>query len=242
MKDPFPIAPPEALVSLVKPLADSLSLPTLALHAHEVLFAFFLYTFVDVVVSPIISKALFPQTYNKLNRRSRINWDVHVVSFFQAVLISVLSLWVIFCDEERKETRPRERWESRIYEYSGAGGMLQSFALGYFMWDFIMCSWHIEIFGLGMLAHAISAFSVFALGYVSHIVKVKLSSDTKHLPEAVHLLLRASLSPLRAQLSLLEYPLVLRQARIDRLHLPGRQRRVSYGYLLRLSYHLGQHQ
>ncbi|EME45908.1 hypothetical protein DOTSEDRAFT_70058 [Dothistroma septosporum NZE10] len=165
MKDPFPIAPPKALIELVKPIADPLGLPSLALHAHEVLFAFGLYIFIDTVVSPVLSSRLVPDTYNKLNKRTRLNWDVHVVSFFQSVLISALSLYVIFYDEERASLRPRGRWEERIWEYTGVSGLCQSFALGYFMWDFYKCAWHLDIFGWGMLAHAISAFSVFALGY-----------------------------------------------------------------------------
>jgi len=165
MKDPFPIPPPEWLVEASQPLANFLSMPTLALHMHEILFAFALYTFLFVVVSPIFSRAVWPQTYANLNRRTLVNWDVHIVSFFQSVFISALSLWVIFADEERKSIRPKNMWEQRIWEYTGAGGMVQSFALGYFTWDFIMCSYYINIFGVGMLAHAISALSVFALGY-----------------------------------------------------------------------------
>ncbi|CAK1357454.1 putative TLC domain-containing protein [Cercospora beticola] len=165
MKDPFPLPPPEWLVAAVKPFADALSLPTLALHAHEVIFAFFLYTIIGSVVSPIISSRLVPQRYKALNKRTRINWDVHVVSFFQSVLICVLSLYVIFYDEERIAVRPRELWENRIWEYTGLSGLCQSFALGYFLWDLIMCTYYVDIFGVGMLAHAISAVSVFALGY-----------------------------------------------------------------------------
>jgi hypothetical protein len=167
MKDPFPIAPPEALINISQPLATALSLPTLPLHVHEVLFAFAFYNFINIVLSPILSRTFFPTTYASLNRRTKINWDVHVVSLFQSVIICAMSLYVMWFDEERKQSRPWEMWEQRIWEYSGLSGLLQSFALGYFLWDFIMCTWHLDIFGWGMLAHAISALSVFALGYVS---------------------------------------------------------------------------
>lgn len=166
MIDPFPIAPPRALLELVQPVAESLGLPTLGLHFHEVLFAFGLYTIVGSVVSPAISPRICPNVYPKLNKRTRLSWDVHVVSLVQSILISVLSLYSIFCDEERKELRLRANWEARVWEYTGMGGLLQSFALGYFVWDLIMCAMHVDIFGWGMLAHAVSAVSVFALGYV----------------------------------------------------------------------------
>lgn len=169
MRDPFPIAPPQALVSAVKPLADALSLTTLPLHAHEVLFAFSLYVFVFVVISPIVSRRLCGEYYTRLNRRTKISWDVHVVSFVQSIVICTISLYIILCDEERKTWRAGDKWEERIWGYSGMTGLGQSFALGYFMWDLLMCSWHVRIFGWGMLAHAVSAVSVFVLGYVSHI-------------------------------------------------------------------------
>ena len=166
MRDPFPIPPPEPLVRVVKPLADALSLSTLPLHAHEVLFALGLYTFTCTVVSPWISNIFYPQRYKALNHRTKVSWDVHVVSFVQSCIICSLSLYIILFDEDRKTWRGADAWEKRIWGYSGATGLCQSFALGYFLWDLIMCTWRVDIFGWGMLAHAVSAVSVFALGYV----------------------------------------------------------------------------
>ncbi|KAK5130089.1 hypothetical protein LTR08_002477 [Meristemomyces frigidus] len=165
MRDPFPLAPPQFLVAAVKPYADALALYTLPLHFHEVLFAFALYTFINTVVSPRLSTALCGQRYRSLNARTKTNWDVHVVSFFQSLIITSLSTYIILFDEERKTWRESGRWEQRIWGYSGMSGLCQSFALGYFMWDLFMCSYHVKIFGWGMLAHAISATSVFILGY-----------------------------------------------------------------------------
>ena len=165
MKDPFPIPPPQWLASAVKPFADYFSLATLPLHGHEVIFAFCLYTFIAKVVSPLLSNT-FTSRYKNLNKRTRINWDVHVVSFFQSLIICALSLYIIIFDEERKTWRESGRWEERIWGYSGMTGLCQSFALGYFLWDLYMCSVYVHIFGWGMLAHAISAVSVFSLGYV----------------------------------------------------------------------------
>lgn len=166
MIDPFPIPPPEWLVAASKPWADKLNLHSLPLHVHEVLFAVAVYTFTQRVVSPAISTYLCPKTYPRLSRRTKINWDVHVVSFVQACLINGLSLWVIWFDEERKVWRDNAYWHNRIWSYQGSGGLCQSFALGYFLWDLVMCSTHTDIFGVGMLAHAVSAVAVFGLGYV----------------------------------------------------------------------------
>lgn len=166
MLDPFPIPPPPFLVNLLKPLADKLNLHTLPLHAHEVLFALALYTFTCNVLSPFLCARIFRKTYPRLSRRSQLNFDVHIVSFLQACIINGLSLWIIWFDEDRKSWRPREHWQERIWGYYGSGGLCQSFALGYFLWDLCMCTLHIDIFGYGMLAHAISAVTVFGVGYV----------------------------------------------------------------------------
>ena len=167
MLDPFP-PPPAFLVRAVKPLADALHLYTLPLHFHEIVFAALFYYSISHYISPFVS-ARISKTYPRLSRRSRLNWDVHVVSFVQSIIINGLSLWVIWCDEERKAWRSNVDglWQQRTWGYLGSSGLCQSFALGYFFWDLVMCTRHTEIFGVGMLAHALSAVAVFGLGYVS---------------------------------------------------------------------------
>lgn len=136
---------------------------TLPLHIHEIVFAIGLYSFINSVVSPWLSTLLCPQTYSRLDRRTRISWDVHVVSFFQSVIICALALWVTFADEERAAMG----WEERIWGYTGAVGLITSMACGYFIWDLFITAKDVSIFGQGMLAHALSATAVFSLGFVS---------------------------------------------------------------------------
>ncbi|KAK8195873.1 hypothetical protein M8818_007024 [Zalaria obscura] len=150
MKDPFPIPAPAALQAAITPLADLLSLPTLPLHFHEVLLAFLFYISINTYLSPWLSRRLCPATYNSLNTRTRINWDVHVVSFCQSLIVNALALYVIFCDEERRDMN----WTGRIWGYTGASGLVQAFASGYFLWDLWITARHVGIFGWGMLAHA----------------------------------------------------------------------------------------
>ncbi|KAK5674532.1 hypothetical protein LTS10_012728 [Elasticomyces elasticus] len=173
MRDPFPLPPPPFLTSAIQPLATHLHLSTLPLHIHEVLFALGLYAFIGLYLSPLLSRRLVPQRYNAFSRRTQINWNVHVVSFCQACVICSLSFWLITQDSERQSWRPEhnngrhgvEGLEKRVWGYNGATGLCQSFALGYFLWDLVMCSVHVDIFGWGMLAHAVAAVSVFSLGY-----------------------------------------------------------------------------
>ena len=163
MHDPFPIAPPERLLEYVRPVADYLSLQTLPLHIHEVTFAFCLYYGIHRWFAPFISNLLIPRTYATFNARTRLSWNVHIVSFAQSTLICGLALWVMFKDEERKDMN----WSARVHGYTGAGGLIQAFAGGYFVWDLVITLQNLSVFGLGMLAHAVSALFVFSLGFVS---------------------------------------------------------------------------
>ncbi|RKF79617.1 putative TLC domain-containing protein C17A2.02c [Golovinomyces cichoracearum] len=161
MHDPFPISPIPWLSEAVQPLADYLHLTTMPLHIHEVLLSFLAYSFVDAVIAPKASTWLFPERYAALSRERRINWNVHVVSLVQSVLINTLALWVLFVDKERKNMN----WQERVWGYTGAAGMIQALAAGYFLWDLIISVIHVKVFGVGMLIHAISALMVFSFGF-----------------------------------------------------------------------------
>jgi hypothetical protein len=162
MHDPFPFPRPEGLVKYVQPLADYLHLQTLPLHYHEVAFAFALYHITNKYISPAFSRHLFPRIYPSFNARTKLNWDVHIVSFLQSTIICALALWVIWKDEERSAMTEQER----VHGYTGGGGLIQAFAGGYFLWDLVVTVQHVSVFGIGMLFHAISALCVFSLGFV----------------------------------------------------------------------------
>ncbi|KIW52999.1 hypothetical protein PV05_08605 [Exophiala xenobiotica] len=167
MLDPLP-PPPPWLVALVKPACDALSLPTLAYHIHEVLFAFVLYQTTQSIISPVLSNVLFPDIYPKLNKRTRINWDVHAVSLVQSCLINSLALWVMWTDEERSamgSDRTGKGSVERIYGYTGASGLIQAFATGYFVWDIVVSTRYLKVFGIGIWLHAVTALSVFSFGF-----------------------------------------------------------------------------
>ena len=68
----------------------------------------------------------------------------------------------MYTDEERKGMD----WRGRVYGYTGASAMIQGFAAGYFLWDLCISVMHVDVFGWGMLAHAVSALVVFSLGFV----------------------------------------------------------------------------
>lgn len=162
MRDPFPIKPIPWLVDLLQPWCDRLSLPTLSLHIHEVLLAAIFYSIIFYPVSPILSRLLVPDHYARLSRKRRLNWDAHVVSMVQSVLINWLALWIMIKDQERASMT----WEERIWGYTGATSMIQALAAGYFVWDLLVTSLNLDVFGPGTFAHAVAALLVFSLGFV----------------------------------------------------------------------------
>ena len=163
MKDPFIFKPLPWLAQLVKPWSDRLGLPTLPMHIHEVLIAAAFYSVIFYPVSPFISRMIAPTSYSQLSRKRRLNWDAHVVSLIQSILINVLALWVLFTDDDRKNMT----WEERVWGYTGATSMVQALAAGYFVWDLFVTSLNMDVFGPGTLAHAIAALLVYMFGFVS---------------------------------------------------------------------------
>jgi hypothetical protein len=164
----------------VQPFADFTHLTTLPLHIHEVLGAFFFYYAVNLFVAPYVSRKLCPIKYAKLSPERKINWDVHVVSLVQSSLINVLALWVMWTDEERKGMD----WKQRVWGYTGAAGMIQGLASGYFLWDLVVTLQNVRLFGLGMLAHAFCALVVFSFGFVRHYPSL-LKATTNSLAETI---------------------------------------------------------
>ena len=162
MHDPFPIPPPAWLVTIFRPLAEAINSQTLHLHIHEILLAALVYNLICSHMSPALSRRLFPTIYPNFSPRTKLNWDVHVVSLIQSLFINFVALYVMWADDERRAMG----WEERVWGYTGAGGMIQGLAAGYFLWDLGICMNHLDVFGWGLLAHAIAALSVFSFGFV----------------------------------------------------------------------------
>lgn len=159
MRDPIPA--PISLVQFTNPLARTFSLRTLPLHAHEILPSFTLYTFLNSYLAPLASRQLFPRTYPSLDARTKVNWNARVVSLLQSCCINTAALAVVYLDKERWEMGPRER----VWGYTGASGMVQGFAAGYFLWDLVTSAANFDVHGPGELMHAVSALAVSLLGF-----------------------------------------------------------------------------
>ncbi|KAJ6141449.1 hypothetical protein N7470_009839 [Penicillium chermesinum] len=146
--------PPRWLRAFVEPYALWLNSPTFPDHVHEVLLAFVVYQSIHSFISPWLSPILFPKSYPYLSARTKLNWDIHVVSLFQSVVINALALWILFVDQERSSMSAGER----VFD-------IPALAVGYFIYDIIVSTVHLRMFGVGVLFHAISALWVFSLGF-----------------------------------------------------------------------------
>lgn len=160
MLDPF--APPPWLRTAFEPMSGLLHLNTLPLHAHEVLFGFVFYTFVNSVLAPFVSARLFPATYRGLPRQTQLQWDMHVTSFVNSTFLSFALIYVIVADQERANAT----WEDRIWGYTGAGGLVHALGAGYFMWDVGACVSNASTLGALDLLHAVVGFCISILGFV----------------------------------------------------------------------------
>ena len=59
----------------------------------------------------------------------------------------------------------------RVWGYTGASGMVQAFAAGYFLWDLVTSAGNLDVHGPGALMHAASALAVSLLGFVSLLAR-----------------------------------------------------------------------
>ncbi|KAF4632770.1 hypothetical protein G7Y89_g5356 [Cudoniella acicularis] len=72
-----------------------------------------------------------------------------------------LALWVMASDKERKGMN----LEERMWGYTGAAGMVQALAAGYFLFDLTVMIRYLDVFGVGMLTHASSCLLTYTLGF-----------------------------------------------------------------------------
>ncbi|EHL02695.1 putative Uncharacterized TLC domain-containing protein C17A2.02c [Glarea lozoyensis 74030] len=91
----------------------------------------------------------------------------------QSVTICVLALWVTAVDEERRTMNHEER----MWGYTGAAGMVQALATGYFLFDLAVMVRYLDVFGVGMLTHASSCLVTYTLGFPSYTTELLLSQS-----------------------------------------------------------------
>ncbi|CCH61822.1 hypothetical protein TBLA_0F02830 [Henningerozyma blattae CBS 6284] len=153
----FEVDPAIAVYQLTDPLlkfswypeSESLYLK----HLHEIAFSFAFYLFIHIFIAPYLNHLIFGKNYTSIqNRKSKMDFDVHIVSMFQAFISVAIVLPVIRLPVDLNVATFQNEWCS----------MVSSVSVGYFIWDFIVCVSNYNIYGLEFLAHAIG--SLYCIG------------------------------------------------------------------------------
>ena len=185
--DPLAFFKIPGLAEAVTPLmSDYLGYTIVPLHIEEIFLSAVFYQAI-YIVSSIVSP-MFCQGYRTLPKRTQLNFDIHVVSQVQAILILALS-FPLFTDSVLKA--------DRVYGYTPYGGFVSAMAMGYFIWDIYICLRFLSMFGIGFAVHGIAAGFVFLqsmrpmlIHYSPHFLLFELSTPflnvnwfASHLPE-----------------------------------------------------------
>lgn len=128
-------------------------------HWHEV--AFFTAAFHGIMlVAPWINSRVFGKFYDDLaekDKKTKLNFDIRIVSFVQAILS------VFFCIPMFFHPMFRKNPVRGSYPFAA---LVNSFTVGYFIWDLLYCCvFHYDIFGPEFLFHAFGALVVFGTTY-----------------------------------------------------------------------------
>ncbi len=143
-------------------------------HWHEIAISFIFYEslyHLSTLFSP-----RFINIYSKLSPRTKINFDIHIVSTIQSLAVLILSLPIFKDDHFANES-------DRLFAYTPYAGMVASLTAGYFIWDCYICIKYYRMFGFGFLFHGFAALFVFfqalqpfLLHYLPHFLLFELST------------------------------------------------------------------
>lgn len=127
-------------------------------HWHEVVLSLLFYGTIHLL-SPFVMSRWMGSHYTTLPKRTRVNFDVHVVSMVQC-FISIASLAPMW---------NHSHWQNRLNDPKSSiegstpyGSFVAAITVGYFVWDVIVCTVYFLLFGLGFLVHGLAALYVFS--------------------------------------------------------------------------------
>lgn len=147
-------------LEFLRPFPEHPTLHWLA-HWHEVILSLVFYSVIQLL-SPWVSKRVVGKAYTDLDRKTRINFDIHVVSMVQC-LISVGAL-IFSWNHDHITNRLVDPFLS-VFGYNPYTGFVSAISVGYFLWDLVVCMQHYDIFGPGFLVHAVAAMTVFVCSF-----------------------------------------------------------------------------
>lgn len=147
----------------IQTACDCAHLPLLPQWSSIVLASFAACQLLYAQIGPALTRWLLPKKYPNLTDRKRLDWDIHVVSFTNAAVITYLSTRVVLFDQERKQMT----WQQRAWGFTESSAFVLAVANGYFYWHLIMMIRYHRVYGLAMVAHAVSVSFLMTNGFVS---------------------------------------------------------------------------
>ncbi|KAH8816679.1 TLC domain-containing protein [Xylogone sp. PMI_703] len=145
----------------IQSACDRIHLPLLPPYLLQFLLTFLAYQLFYIHIGPGISARFFPKSYAHFKGKEKLDWDIDVVSFTQALLNFYLALQVVLFDDERK----RMNWQERVWGYTEPTAKVLAIANGYFTWHLIMMVRYWKIYGWSMVAHGVATSSLMICGF-----------------------------------------------------------------------------
>ncbi|KAF8559660.1 DUF887-domain-containing protein [Imleria badia] len=135
----------------VRPFALKYGFAVLPELADIVVIAWLFFTTLQFSLSPIC-RALFPVSYGKADKRTRRNWDVHLVSLVHAVVAVVLASRCL---------QAKSLDDDRAFGTNPDANFLLAIAVGYFIWDALESILHFS--EVGFVVHGVACLTIFTL-------------------------------------------------------------------------------
>lgn len=125
-----------SVVQAATPWCEAAGLPKMPAHVLTIVASAAAW-FTLQAASNVVSPVLFPKTIKAFDRRSKRNWDVHVVALVHAALVAPLAarIWLDVRQNPVGSSDPHPLAVDRLRGYSFDAGQVFAIALGYFAWD-----------------------------------------------------------------------------------------------------------
>ncbi|QLL33751.1 hypothetical protein HG536_0F00760 [Torulaspora globosa] len=132
------------------PNSDNLYL----LHGHEIIGSLVFYQVVYAYVAPWFNRLVFRERYRSIrDAKTRIDFDIHTVSSVQCLVTFYTIAPTLFLPMDLNVVTYRNELVC----------LASALAVGYFLWDLLVCVRHFNLYGFEFLAHAASSLYVFML-------------------------------------------------------------------------------
>ncbi len=115
----------------VQPYADQLGIPAIAPHVPTVVLSLTSWVTIQYL-SAVLSPKLFPKRFAKFDRRTRVNWDIHVVSFVHAAIVTpaAAAIWWQVQQSGGLAAKNHPLAIDRLRGYDYEAGQVYAIALG----------------------------------------------------------------------------------------------------------------